>query len=284
MGDGAREPSPSRGGLVAIGNLKGGVGKSTVAVGIAGAMASAGKSVALVDGDPQATSSRWLANPDQPTWSEQPIWVDTLDIATLSSVETWLEQAERLVRVHGTVLVDLPAVIGPAMAAAFMLARVIIVPVSLSPVDIDGTTRVLKHIRAARNERGGRGPAVLIVPNKLPRRIGVERDFADAFDRFGEPVVAGLSLMPEHGRAFAAGAWIGDIAPGSRAHLEVLALETALARTLEQTPPAPRLELARRARREQQRAEMIAALRPSGDPAATVPLPKRRWWQRFLVS
>ncbi len=278
MGHDAGESSPSRGGLVAIGNLKGGVGKSTVAVGIAGAMASAGKSVALVDGDPQATSSRWLANP------EQPIWVGTLDIATLSSVETWLEQAERLVRVHGTLLVDLPAVIGPAMAAAFMLARVIIVPVSLSPVDIDGTTRVLKHIRAARNERGGRGPAVLIVPNKLPRRIGVERDFADAFDRFGEPVVAGLSLMPEHGRAFAAGAWIGDIAPGSRAHLEVMALETALARTLEQTPPAPRLELARRARREQQRAEMIAALRPSGGSVATAQLPKRRWWQRFLAS
>lgn len=37
MGDGAREGTSSRGGPVAIGNLKGGVGKSTIAVGIAGA-------------------------------------------------------------------------------------------------------------------------------------------------------------------------------------------------------------------------------------------------------
>lgn len=283
MGEAALSLASSYGGIVAVGNLKGGVGKSTIAVGIAGAMARAGKSVALVDGDPQATSRRWLAS------GELPIGVETLDLDDLSSLERWLERAERLVRAYGTVVVDLPAVIGPAMASAFLLARVIIVPVSLSPVDIDGTVRVLRYIKAARSERSGLGPEVLIVPNKLPRSVGLERSFAARFDQLGEPVVAGLSHYPEHGRAFAARRWIGDFAPGSRAHVEVMALETVLAESLALALPAPRLEAARRQRRERDRAPW--AVDATTDPARTVlaaarsrPDGRRPWWQRLFAS
>lgn len=276
----ARSMAPSFGGIVAVGNLKGGVGKSTVAVGLAGAMARAGKSVALVDGDPQATSRRWLMSGDLP------IRVETLDLESLSSLETWLERAERLVTSHGTVLIDLPAVIGPAMASAFLLARVIVVPVSLSPVDLDGTLRVLRYIEAARAERLGRGPEVLIVPNKLPRSVGIERSFDDAFERFGETVAAGLSLYPEHGRAFAARQWIGDLAPGSRAHQEVLALEATLAQALLLAPPAPRIEAATRTRREREPA--VPAGRdaaPAGKirPASPRVGDARPWWQRLFA-
>ena len=261
----------SFGGIIAIGNLKGGVGKSTLAVGLAGAMARTGKSVALVDGDPQATSRRWLVR------SDLPVRVETMDLDSLSSLEHWLGRAERLVRAHGTVIVDLPAVIGPAMASAFLLARVILVPVSLSAVDIDGTNRVLRYIRVARSERGGVGPEVMIVPNKLPRSVGIERPTLDALHHFGEPVVAGLSLYPEHGRAFAQGSWIGDLMPGSRAHNEVMELERAVAQAMQQSAPAPRLEVVRQERRERERAAVVAASLPRHPPV-------RPWWQRLFAS
>ena len=51
---------------------------------------------------------------------------------------------------------------------------------------------------------------------------------------------------------------MGDVALGSRVHLEVLALETTLVRSIESTLPAHCLERAHRSRREQQRSEMIA--------------------------
>ena len=262
----------SFGGIIAIGNLKGGVGKSTLAVGLAGAMAKTGKSVALVDGDPQATSRRWLAS------GELPVHVETLDLESLSSLELWLGRAERLVRAHGTVIVDLPAVIGPAMASAFLLARLIIVPVSLSAVDIDGTNRVLRYIRAARSERGGVGPEVLIVPNKLPRSIGFERPILDELHGFGEPVLDGLSLYPEYGRAFAAGRWIGDLVPGSRAHNEVMALEAAVADAMRRSLPAPRIEAARETRWQRERSAMTEAAQPRP------PRETRPWWQRLFAS
>jgi len=272
---GAAGWSGAHGGIVAVGNLKGGVGKSTVAVGLAGAMARAGKSVALVDGDPQSTSRRWLMSGHMPA-----VRVESLGIESLSSLEGWLARAERLVSVHGTVVVDLPAVIGPAMASAFLLARVIVVPVSLSPVDIDGTARVLRYIRTARSERLGQGPAVLIVPNKLPRSVGIERSFIEHFSHFGEPLAPGLTNYPEHGRAFAEGRWIGDMAPGSAAHREILALEAELAEALRDAPPAPRIEHARNSRKERERAAMAtAAVDRKRAPASAKP-----WWQRLFVT
>jgi len=261
----------SFGGFIAIGNLKGGVGKSTLAVGLAGAMARTGKSVALVDGDLQATSRRWLVR------SDLPVRVETLDLDSLSSLQGWLGRAERLVQAHGTVIVDLPATIGPAMASAFLLARVIVVPVSLSAVDIDGTNRVLRYIRVARSERGGIGPKVMIVPNKLPRSVGIERPTLDVLHGFGEPVVGGLSHYPEHGRAFAEGRWIGDLAPGSRAHNEVMDLERVVARSMQQSAPAPRLEAVRAQCRELERKTVVAASKPRQPPA-------RPWWQRLFAS
>ena len=53
--DPSRSISGSFGGIIAVGNLEGGMGKSTLAVGLAGAMARTGKSVALVDSDLRRT-------------------------------------------------------------------------------------------------------------------------------------------------------------------------------------------------------------------------------------
>ena len=49
------------GSLIAVGNLKGGTGKSTIAVNLACALADGGGSVVLVDADAQGTAVDWHA-------------------------------------------------------------------------------------------------------------------------------------------------------------------------------------------------------------------------------
>jgi len=45
--------------IVAIAQRKGGVGKTTVAVNVAGALLSGGRSVDLIDADPQRSATAW---------------------------------------------------------------------------------------------------------------------------------------------------------------------------------------------------------------------------------
>jgi chromosome partitioning protein len=54
----AAGPAPA-GHVVVVGNLKGGSGKSTLVINLAGALASTGRRIAILDCDPQGTSSSW---------------------------------------------------------------------------------------------------------------------------------------------------------------------------------------------------------------------------------
>lgn len=59
---------------VAVGNSKGGVGKTTTAVGIAVAAARAGRTVLLVDGDPQGNASSYLTGYTSEQLDQLPVW------------------------------------------------------------------------------------------------------------------------------------------------------------------------------------------------------------------
>ena len=90
-----------------FGNLKGGTGKSTLAVNVACALHAGGAATALIDTDPQGTASTWLARQDDgPNVIAAPIddgaWLDTL-------------QQQR--RVQDIVIVDLPPAHPAAIAA-----------------------------------------------------------------------------------------------------------------------------------------------------------------------
>ena len=103
--------------VIAIGNLKGGVGKSTLAINLGCAMASAGHGTVVIDTDPQQTASAWAHG------RRLPCRVRSRPIRELGSIGGWLNELVAARAEHARVLIDLPAVLSPALAAAFLAAR-----------------------------------------------------------------------------------------------------------------------------------------------------------------
>lgn len=215
----AGQRSRAVGVLLAVGNLKGGVGKSTLAVNLASAFAAAGWRTTLIDTDPQQTATRWSAQ------RLLPCRVATSPIRDLADAGAWAARAESIRREAEVVVVDLPSVAAPALGAACLMATGLLIPSGATQTDASTLQRTLHYVRTARRERRDKGPLAWIVPTRIVRKGLLRRTLElGTLPTLGEPATPPLTVDPTWDAAFAAGRWIGDAAPGSRAHKELVAV------------------------------------------------------------
>ena len=127
-------------------------------------------------------------------------------------------------------VVDCPPHIGVATSAAFLVADLVVVPVTASGADLLATGKALNPLREARTVRQDGKPACLMVPSRVDRRTGTGREIEAALRPFGEAVGQRSTFVD----AFIAGQWIGQHAPNSKANTETAALAAAVARRLPQ--------------------------------------------------
>ena len=210
--------------VIAVLNLKGGCGKSTIAINLACELATSSESVLLLDNDSQGTASHWLSHGRLPVQGEfMPLEND--------------EDGERLVhavaaRNERYVVLDAPAHVGAAALAAGKIADLVLVPVTASGVDLVATRAVVDVIRQARAQRRSSAPKCLIVPSKIDRRTDAGRRIDEQVRQFGETVGPSVHQRTAFVDAFGAGQWIGDFAPQSAAHYDITALAMAVKRSL----------------------------------------------------
>ncbi len=201
--------------IIAVGNLKGGVGKSTLAVNLACELAST-QWVRLVDADAQATVSEWMAA------GSLPITGEALPLDDERRAATWIKRIQA--SDADVVVIDLPPHTGAATAAALILADLFVVPVAPSGLDLRAAAKALDMLREARAARGDGKPAALLVPSRVDRRTGAGREIEAALHEMGEPVGPAIGARSAFVDSATANNWVGHFAPRSVAHQEVAAL------------------------------------------------------------
>jgi chromosome partitioning protein len=217
--------------IIAVGNLKGGTGKSTIAVNLACRLAEKERAVVLIDADPQGTAAAWLRDGTPPG-----LCIVSGPLACATGDGMWTEQISEQRSNYDRIVIDLPPQTGASFEAALRIADLLIVPLTLSEVDLHATAQALAVLHRMRAVRAGR-PACLLVPSKVDRRTSLGRRARASLATLGWQVGPALGQRAAHSDAFKAARWIGAHAPGTAAHMEVRMLveevEDQLARCLE---------------------------------------------------
>lgn len=207
--------------IIASANLKGGTGKTTIAVNLACALAEDGHSVALVDVDPQATAVEWAGSGHLP--------VDVLGEPPfdLHGQGRWTRKVTALAQDRDVVIIDLPPLVWRVLSSGLLIADLVLVPVTPSPLDVGPTAEVLRQIRMSRESRQLR-PKSLLVPNRVDLAANYDAETRMAVESLNDRWGPVLRDHTDFVNAATAGRWVGDYDTDGPAARDVRRLRTAV--------------------------------------------------------
>jgi len=195
--------------ILSLVNRKGGVGKTTLAVNIAGALARRGRRVLVMDLDPQGSASHWYGL--SKTHEFEVRHYPKPDIP---------EFLGALRREFDHVILDSPPSVGELTRSALVRADLALIPVGPSPLDIWSSRDTVAMVKEA-GEVNPHLAARLLIARMIPRTI-LAREARDALGSLGIPVFeTAISQRVAYVESIIAGLSVLEYAPQSEAASEI---------------------------------------------------------------
>lgn len=190
--------------ILTVANQKGGAGKTTVTMNLAGSMAARGYRVLVVDADPQGTAVQYAAQAEEGSFPARVVGLAAAGAKVHNELRKHIAD-------NDIIIVDTPPSIDAVQpSSAMLVSDLIIVPVPPSPPDLWAVLPVRQKIEqiSVTNET----VVVRLLLNKFNSRRALAGPAMAALEEIGIPVLnRRLSALTAYQNAAARGVWVGEL-------------------------------------------------------------------------
>lgn len=199
--------------IIGVLNQKGGVGKTTLSVNIAAALAHSGARVLLIDADPQGSSLDWsAAREGDPIFS-----VVGLPRASVHKEIGQVGQG------YDHIIIDGPPRVTDLARSAIMASDLVLIPVQPSPYDVWAADEVVKLIQEATVYKENLKSAFVV--NRKISNTAIGRDVGEALAAYEMPILTStVTQRVIYAEAAAQGKAVFEIDTAGPAAAEIAAL------------------------------------------------------------
>ena len=205
--------------IIAVAGRKGGVGKSTIAGNLAAEFADMGRSVIVLDADPQHSLAAWAAQ-------GQGILSRCVEI--VKGADALPARARLAAKAADIVLIDTPPGMPEITYQAALVADLFLLPCGPSPLDLFSVKEAVSLALKARAERRSKRPRIRFVPSKVLLNTNLGRSLSSSLEEMGKKVLPPIGQRIVVAEAVVGGLTVCEYAPNSVSRMEFKNLAKAV--------------------------------------------------------
>lgn len=140
--------------VISFSTSKGGAGKSTLAIALAGELANEGGKIAIIDTDPQQSVAKWARKPGKP---------EEIDVFPALEEDSMIDLIEECQSTHHVTIIDVQGRVSEIGNTAMAWSHLVVIPLQGAGMDADGAVETVKNVRKVERARAAEIPYATVL-------------------------------------------------------------------------------------------------------------------------